>query len=85
MAMGRPRKSNKHLPARMYQKHGAFYFVDVDNKWHWLGRTLAEAHRRYADFCPGTDAVRTMNDLANKYQIEVIPSYRVKGQKNKAK
>ncbi len=85
MSMGRPRKSNKHLPARMYQKHGAFYFVAADGKWHWLGRTLAEAHRRYADFCPGPDVVKTMNDLADKYQLEVIPGYGIKTQKNKAK
>lgn len=85
MSMGRPRKSNKHLPARMYPKHGAFYFVDAGNKWHWLGRTLAEAHRRYADFCPGPDVVKTMNDLADKYQREVVPGYGIKTQKNKAK
>ena len=85
MPMGRPRKSNKHLPARMYRKHGALYFVDADNKWHRLGRTLAEAYRRYADFCPGTDVVKTMNDLADKYQLEVIPGYGIKTQKNKAK
>ncbi len=85
MPMGRPRKLNKHLPARMYPKHGAYYFVDADNKWHRLGVTLAEAYRGYAEFCPGSDVVKTMNDLADKYQREVIPSYPVKGQKNKAK
>ena len=83
--MGRPRKSNKHLPSRMYQKHNAFYFVDADNKWHRLGRTLAEAYRGFAEFCPGSDVIKTMNDLADKYQLEVIPSYRVQTQKNKAK
>lgn len=39
----RPRKHNKHLPARMYEKHGAFWYVqprDDKNKtpkWHKLG------------------------------------------------
>lgn len=85
MAMGRPRILDKHLPARMYRKHGAYYFVDADNKWHWLGVSLAEAYRGFAEFCPDTAVVKTMNDLADKYQREVIPSYPVKGQKNKAK
>jgi len=35
----RPRKNNRHLPARMYEKHGAFHYVDSDNKWHRLGPT----------------------------------------------
>lgn len=48
MAMGRKRKSNqlgldpkKH--ARLYPKHGAFYYVHKDGRWERLGTDLAEA------------------------------------------
>ena len=33
------RKSNHHLPARMYEKNGGFYFVDPARKWHFLKGT----------------------------------------------
>lgn len=42
-----PRKA-RHLPPRMYKKHGAFYFVDKRNKWHRLGETLDESLQAYA-------------------------------------
>jgi integrase len=51
MAMGRPRKTNqlgldpkKH--ARLYTKHGAFYYVHKDNRWERLGTDLAEAKKK---------------------------------------
>lgn len=47
-AMGRKRKTNqlgldpkKH--ARLYPKHGAFYYVHKDGRWERLGTDLAEA------------------------------------------
>jgi integrase len=43
-----PRKA-RHLPPRMHQKHGAFYFVDKRNKWHRLGETLDESLQAYAE------------------------------------
>lgn len=44
--MGRPRKSGKHLPPRVYEKHGAYYFVQ-DNKWIHLGKDLPAALEEY--------------------------------------
>lgn len=53
--MGKPRKSNplgldlkKH--ARLYPKHGAFYYVHRDGSWERLGTDLAEAKRKAALF-----------------------------------
>jgi len=55
MAMGRKRKTNqlgldpkKH--ARLYPKHGAFYYVHKDNRWERLGTDLAEAKRKAEHF-----------------------------------
>lgn len=83
--MGRRRRKDKHLPVRVYRKHGAYYFVDLDKKWNRLGVSLGEAYHALAKFCPDDDPVKTMDDLASRYQKEVIPSYAIKRQKDKAK
>jgi len=36
--VSRPRKKDRHLPRRVYQSHGAFYFVDANGAWHKLCR-----------------------------------------------
>lgn len=43
----RPRKQNRHLPACVYQKHGAYYYVK-NNKWTRLGDNLHDALLAYA-------------------------------------
>lgn len=45
--MGRRRKSNTGLPARMYLKHGAYWHVS-NGIWTRLGKSLAEALEAYA-------------------------------------
>lgn len=44
----RPRKTDRHLPACVYRKHGAYYLVQR-GRWVRLGDTEAEALRAYAD------------------------------------
>jgi len=39
----RPRKQDRHLPACMYLKHGAYWLIKK-GKWHNLGRDYAEAY-----------------------------------------
>jgi integrase len=46
--MGRPRKHNKHLPARMQLRRGAYYYV-VGGVWSPLGRDYGEALRLWAE------------------------------------
>ena len=70
--MARPRKSNRHLPPRVYLHHGAYFFVDRAGKWHRLGTSLAEMHRGYAGFIEDRP-IRTMNDLFEKYMVEIVP------------
>lgn len=42
----RPRKKNRHLPACVYQRHGAYYFVK-GGKWIRIGTDLREALDQY--------------------------------------
>lgn len=42
----RPRKKDRDLPAKVYRKHGAFYYVDK-NKWERIGSTIEEAMEAY--------------------------------------
>ena len=50
----RPRKTNRHLPANMYLKHGAYYLVHK-NKWTMLGKDYPSALQQYARMVRGTD------------------------------
>ncbi len=43
----RPRKKDRDLPAKVYRKHGAFYYVH-QNKWERIGSTIEEALEAYA-------------------------------------
>lgn len=45
--MNRPRKRDRHLPAAMYHRHGAYYLVRR-GKWLRLGADLPTALREYA-------------------------------------
>lgn len=45
--MGRPRKSDKHLPPCVYEKHGAYYYVKA-GKWTRLAADLHAALAEYA-------------------------------------
>ena len=73
MAVGKSRKTNKHLPRRMYAKYGAYWFVDKTNKWHRLDSNYSVALTRYAALVDdtGTD---TVNALITKYVAEVFPT-----------
>lgn len=43
----RPRKHNRNLPARLYLKHGRFYYVKA-KKWEPLSKDYTEALMQYA-------------------------------------
>lgn len=81
--MGRKRKRDKHLPTSVYQRHNAYYFVDHTGKWHRLGRSLGEAYRSLAGFIGSTE-IKTIDDLCDRYALEVLPSYSTKEQKNRS-
>lgn len=68
---GKRRNTNRHLPARMYEKHGAYWFVDRDNKWHRLGKSLPESLRAYADHFAVTTVGNMFVDVLERYLKEV--------------
>lgn len=72
MAVGRTRKTDTHLPRRMYPKHGAFYFVDRKNKWHPLGADYSDALKKYAGFHEKASG-ETIGALITSYEVAVLP------------
>lgn len=67
------RRTNKHLPERVYQKHNAFYYVDKNNKWHKLGKTLPEAMIKWVEFMEHPEIIMTMDQLFDRYLKEIAP------------
>jgi len=79
-----PRKRNSEnspLPKRWRWKHNAYYYRVPnglehiwDNKKEFrLGKTLPEAYRTWSDKLDETDSVNTVNQLMDRYMLEVIP------------
>lgn len=83
MAMGRRRIHNKHLPRRLYLRHGTYWFAHVDGHFERLGREYGEAIHRYAELCgPRAIKIATLGDAFDRYEREVIPNKSPKSQKN---
>lgn len=64
--MGRPRKHDKHLPANMMRRHGAYYFVKA-GKWHPLAKEYGPALVKYAALVGTPPTVRTVKDAVWHY------------------
>lgn len=73
MRVGRKRTKNKHLPQRVYEKHGAFYFVDRDNKWHKLATTYTDALVALARILNASAPTGRMEYLFAKYEADELP------------
>src|ERR1700722_2738060 len=71
--MGRRRKTDKHLPQRLYLEHGAYYFVPKRGKKLRLSADLSEALTKYAALIGNTWSLRTLGDVIDKYRAEVLP------------
>ncbi len=70
-AMGRKRIHNRDLPARVYLRHGAYYFVDPTGKWHRLGTTKPAALRAYADLLQ--TGITTFANVVDRYVAVIMP------------
>jgi integrase len=64
--MPRPRKTNRHLPAGMYQRSGTYYHV-TGGRWVNLGRDFADALAKYAAANRGEHVLRTVGDAITAY------------------
>jgi integrase len=81
-AMGKPRQSRKDLPARVYQKHGAYYFVDVANKWHPLGKDYGAAMQKWAAMVQPAIGKQRMGAVMDAYIKEQLPARKPRTQKD---
>ncbi len=72
--MGRKRKTDRHLPERMYLKSGSYYFVDYSNRWNNLGRNYAKAMAQYGRLSDPDKPCKTISDLLDRYLLEVAPN-----------
>jgi len=59
--VGRPRKQNRHLPANMMLRHGAYYFVK-SGKWNRLSGEYGAALMKYAELVGKPAKVDTVKD-----------------------
>jgi integrase len=64
--MGRKRTRDKHLPANMQRKHGAYYFVKA-GKWNPLAKDYPSALVKYAALIGAPPKVRTVKDAVWHY------------------
>jgi hypothetical protein len=71
--MGRRRTLQKHLPQRVYLKHGRYWFVDRTNKWRDLGRTESDMYRALARYADCSASLTIMNAVFDRYLIEKLP------------
>lgn len=85
MAMGRSRKKNKHLPRGVYQKHGAFYFVDRAKKWHRLASSYTEALTALARLLSASAPTGRMDHVFALYEAEELPKKALATQKSRLK
>lgn len=72
--MGRSRRRDRHLPACMYQKHGAYYFQNPKSReWEPLGAELGPALLAYTKKIGGKWSGRTLGDVIDRYRVEILP------------
>jgi hypothetical protein len=80
--MGRRRKTDKHLPQRLYLDHGAYYFVPKGAKKVWLSADLSEALVKYAGLIGNAWSLRSLGDVIDRYRAEILPAKRSEGTRN---
>ncbi len=64
--MGRQRKHDRHLPACMYRRRGAYYYVAA-GKWHPLGKEYGPALIQYAGLVGEAPSISTVRDAITHY------------------
>jgi integrase len=67
-------RKKQGLPPRVYQKHGAYYYVTPKHKWIRLGATKQEMLAKYYELIDRPTKIYTMNDLINRYMQEIAPT-----------
>jgi len=70
--MGRRKKNDRHLPARMRYSHGAYFRV-VRGRWESLGREYGAALRKWAELEAAPPQVATVGDALDVYVRDGVP------------
>lgn len=78
--VGRKRTTEKHLPRRVYLKHGAYYFVDRAQTWHLLAKAYPEALTALAKRLAADAPVDTLEQIIGRYEAEVLSEKALKTQ-----
>lgn len=72
--MGRRRKKNLHLPKRMYERRGKYYFDSpTTGKWEPLGDDYTVALGKYGQLAGPLWTGRTLHDVFTRYKTEITP------------
>lgn len=74
MAMGRRRIHNKHLPRRLYLRHGRYFFVRADGKWENLGTDYGAALKAWAERSAPVGNPATLGQAFDRYRREILPT-----------
>lgn len=72
MSMGRPRKTDRNLPPRLYQKGKAYWYAGKAG-WLNLGRDLAAARVKWAELENAGPVHQPMAALIERYMREIGP------------
>lgn len=72
--MGRRRKVDLHLPKRMYERRGKYYFDSpTTKKWEPLGDDYATALAAYGRLAGPLWTGRVLRDVFTRYKTEITP------------
>lgn len=81
--MGRRRKSNLHLPQRMYERRGKYYFAQpITNVWLPLGDDIGLALAEYGRIVGASWHGRTLGDTLTRYKTTVTALLESKAQRD---
>jgi integrase len=78
--MGKIRQSRKDLPSRVYFKHGAYYFVNLANKWIPLGKDYGLAMQKWASMLEPPVGKQRMGAVMDAYILEELPNKKARTQ-----
>jgi integrase len=57
----------------VYLRRGSYFYVDLSGKWHNLGRDLSSMYRALAARVEPPRSCVTMNNVFDRYLIEILP------------
>jgi integrase len=78
--MGRPRKHDRHLPPRVYERREKLYYVHPETE-EWI--PLEEGLVSWARLVGSSENADTMTVLWAKYQVDVLCKLKPKTQRNR--